>query len=118
MRKALLTLSVTISQLAAMELKIDHVTVAGRDLAQLRQMFADAGVPSEYGGKHSNGITEMALSSFPDGSYLELIAPIAGADASPHYWSPFMKGNAGPCAWAIRSADLQPSIARFQTAGI
>jgi len=118
MRTALLTLLAVAARLPAAELKVDHVTLAGANLTELRNMFADVGIPIEYGGKHSNGITEMALSSFPDGSYLELIAPIAGADASPHYWWPFMTKNAGPCAWAIRSTDLQPSIARLKVAGI
>src|ERR1700682_2699159 len=96
MRGARLTLFLLASQFAGAQLKVDHVTVAGRDLAALRRMFADLGLPTEYGGKHSNGITEMALSSFPDGSYLELIAPQTGADASPHYWGKFMAGKAGP----------------------
>ena len=104
--------------LAGAEINVDHITVAGSSLAELRKMFADVGVPTEYGGKHSNGISEMALSSFPDGSYLELIAPQPGADARPHYWGAFMTANAGPCAWAIRAADLPPAIARLRSAGI
>jgi Glyoxalase-like domain len=87
-------------------LHVDHVTIAGSNLEALRRAFAGAGVSTEYGGRHSNGITEMALSSFADGSYLELIAPVAGADPSPHYWGAFMKANAGPCAWAVRSSNL------------
>src|SRR6266481_387904 len=118
MKRVLLALSLTISQLAAVELKVDHVTVAGRDLAQLRRMFADAGVPTEYGGKHSNGQTEMALSSFPDGSYLELIAPQPGVDASSHYWGPFMAQQAGPCAWAIRSMDISSDARKLEAAGV
>lgn len=118
MRKVLFALSLTISQLAAMELKVDHVTVAGRDLAQLRRMFAEAGVPAEYGGKHSNGITEMALSSFADGSYLELITPQTGADVTPHYWGRFMMAQTGPCAWAVTTKDLAGDLKRLQAAGI
>ena len=68
MRVLLATLLAAARIAAAGELKVDHVTVAGSDLASLQRMFADAGVPTEYGGKHSNGQTEMALSSFPDGS--------------------------------------------------
>jgi hypothetical protein len=87
----------------------------------MRKMFADAGIPTEYGGAHSNGITEMALSSFKNGSYLELIAPVAGADPSPHYWGAFMKADAGPCAWAIRGeapARLERSAADLKAAGV
>src|SRR5712692_9611081 len=118
MERVLFALSLTISHLAAAELKVDHVTVAGRELPELRRMFADAGVATEYGGKHSNGITEMALSSFPDGSYLELIAPQAGADVTPHDWGKFMMAQTGPCAWAVSTKDLAGDLTRLQAAGI
>ena len=87
---------------AAADLRVDHVTIAGRDLKEMRATFAAAGIRTEYGGKHTNGLTEMALASFADGSYLELIAaqdPNAGAPK--HYWGKFIDENAGPCAWAI-----------------
>lgn len=99
-------------------IRVDHVTIAGSNLDALRRAFAGTGVPTEYGGRHSNGITEMALSSFADGSYLELIAPVAGADPSPHYWGAFMKADAGPCAWAVRSANLAADTAQLPAAGI
>jgi len=89
------------------ELRVDHVTIAGRDLRDLRERFAAAGIRTEYGGKHTNGLTEMALASFADGSYLELMAaqdPKAGAPS--HYWGKFIDGNAGPCAWAMASTDI------------
>jgi hypothetical protein len=88
-------------------LRVDHVTIAGRDLKDLRERFAAAGIRTEYGGKHTNGLTEMALASFADGSYLELMAaqdPKAGAPR--HYWGKFIDGDAGPCAWAIASSDI------------
>jgi len=80
-----------------------------------------AGIPFEYGGPHANHATEMALTSFPDGSYLELIAIQPGADptavaASP--WNKCMQANAGPCAWAVRPADLAAEATRLQTAKI
>ena len=88
-------------------LRVDHVTIAGRDLKDLRERFAAAGIRTEYGGKHTNGLTEMALASFADGSYLELMAaqdPKAGAPS--HYWGKFIDGDAGPCAWAMASSDI------------
>ncbi len=102
-----------VSVASGAELRVDHITVAGRDLTDLRAKFAAIGIPTEYGGKHTNGLTEMALASFPDGSYLELIAaqdPKAGA--ATHYWAPFIDGNAGPCAWAISSSDIAAEAAR------
>ncbi len=96
------------------ELPVDHVTIAGRDLKDMRAKFARAGIRTEYGGKHTNGLTEMALASFADGSYLELIAAQdPGAGAPKHYWGKFIDENAGPCAWAIREDDLDNAAKRL-----
>ena len=102
--------------LSAADLRIDHVTVAGKDLKQMQSTLAALGLPTEYGGPHSNHATEMALTSFPDGSYLELIAIQASADpaaVAAHYWSTRMRNNAGPSAWAVRSEDLAAEVARL-----
>jgi hypothetical protein len=103
--------------LSAADLTIDHVTAAGIDLNTLRASLAAVGIPSEYGGPHSNHATEMALTSFPDGSYLELIAIQPQADAAAvaaHYWSKAMQNSAGPCAWAVRPKDLDFEAKRLQ----
>jgi len=60
--------------LGAAELFVDHVTAAGKDLKAMQASLAAVGLASEYGGPHSNHATEMAVVSFADGSYLELIA--------------------------------------------
>jgi hypothetical protein len=95
--------------LCAAELKIDHVTVAGAKLESMRQAFTDVtGLATEYGGRHANHATEMALTSFPDGSYVELMGIQAQADAAAlaaHEWRKFLENNAGPCAFAIRSGS-------------
>ena len=60
------------------------------DLKQMQARLAAAGIPSEYGGPHSNRATQMAITSFPDGSYLELIALQEKPDrkaVAAHYWS-------------------------------
>jgi len=106
---------------SAADLRIDHVTVAGMDLKKMQANLAAVGIRSEYGGPHSNHATEMALTSFPDGSYLELIAVQPNADpkaVAAHYWSPKMKANAGPAAWAVRSADAAAEVKRLQAAGV
>jgi len=103
----------------AEQLKVDHVTVAGQDLHAMQRALEAAGLPSENGGPHSNHATEMALTSFPDGSYLELIAIQPQADPSAvaaHAWSKFLKGNAGPCAWAVRPADIAAEAKRLHAA--
>ena len=107
--------------LAAAQLTVDHVTVAGNDLKAMQASLASVGIETEYGGAHSNHATEMAMTSFPDGSYLELIAIQPHADPAAvkaHEWAKLMEGNAGPSAWAIRAPDMAAEIKRLQAAGI
>ncbi len=107
--------------LMAAELTIDHVTVAGKDLKAMQATLAALGIPSVYGGPHNNHATEMALTSFPDGSYMELIAIQPNADAAAvavHYWSKPMQNNAGPCAWAVRPQDLAAEVQRLKAHGV
>lgn len=107
--------------LAAADLTVDHVSVAGTDLVQMQARLAALGIPSEYGGPHSNRATQMALTSFPDGSYLELIALQDQPDAKAvvaHYWSKQIQGNAGPAAWAVRATNMGGEIERLRAAGI
>jgi hypothetical protein len=106
--------------LMAQQFQIDHVTVAGKSVEAMQKALRAAGIRSEYGGPHSNHATEMALASFPDGSYLELIAIQPKADPTAlaaHYWHKFMEANAGPCAWAIRPADFSAEVTRLRKAG-
>jgi hypothetical protein len=120
MRLALL-LALFPALLAAVDLKIDHVTAAGSNLKKLQADLSALGIATVYGGAHSNGATEMALVSFPDGSYLELIAPQPNAkpdvlERNP--WVAFMKKDAGPCAWAVREKDVAAEVKRLEAAGI
>jgi Glyoxalase-like domain len=103
------------------ELPIDHATVAGKDLKTMQANLAAIGLHCEYGGPHNNHATEMALVSFPDGSYLELIALQPKADAkavSSHVWAKQMEDNAGPCAWAARAKDVAAEVKRLQAVGV
>lgn len=116
-----LLLSVCVVSMSGAELKIDHVTVAGRHLRHMQDALRAAGIPSENGGPHSNHATEMALASFPDGSYLELIAIQPEADqkaVSEHTWNRFLNGNAGPCGWAVQVPDVSAEARRLRKAGI
>jgi hypothetical protein len=119
--KRLLLLAVCGPLISAADLKIDHATVAGSDLKKMQAALAAVGLPSIYGGAHTNHTTEMALISFPDGSYLELMGIQSGADrklVEQHVWSQFLSGDAGPCAWAVRERDLAAEIQRLQAAGV
>lgn len=108
--------------LTAADLKIDHVTVAGEHLDAIRKTLTTVtGLPTEYGGPHSNHATEMALTSFPDGSYLELMGIQAKPDpaaVAAHVWSRFLQNNAGPCAFALRVTDLSAEVRELKSAGI
>ncbi len=121
MPRASLCLLTVCSLLTAADWKIDHATVAGRDLKQMQASLKKAGVDSIFGGAHTNHATEMALVSFPDGSYLELMGIQANADAAAvraHEWSKFLTGNAGPCAWALRESNIAAEVARLKAAGV
>ncbi len=123
MSKKLLAITALLlsASLGAAELTVDHVSVAGRDLKQMQARLAALGIPTEFGGPHSNHATQMALTSFPDGSYLELIALQDKPDekaVTAHYWSRQIRGNAGPTAWAVRAADTGAEVKRLRAAGI
>lgn len=104
---AFATFILAFSPIGAAELKVDHVTVAGATLESMRQAFTAAtGLATEYGGQHANHATQMALTSFPDGSYVELMGIQAQADpaaVSAHKWRKFLENNSGPCAFAVRA---------------
>jgi hypothetical protein len=102
-------------------LTIDHVTVAGTDLKEMQARLAKVGIQCQYGGPHQNHATEMALVSFPDGSYLELIAIQPQADPAAvkaHAWSKQMTSNVGPCAWAVRTPNMEAEVQRLKAAGV
>ena len=107
--------------LGAADSKLDHVTIAGSDLRQMQAKLKAVGIASVAGGAHSNHATEMALVSFPDGSYLELMGIQPNADpqaVSAHVWAKFLKEDAGPCAWAMRAGDLAAEVNRLKAAGV
>jgi len=107
--------------MCSQNLKVDHVTVAGRDLRAMQKALEGSGLRFQYGGPHSNHATEMALSVFPDGSYLELIAIQPKADpkaVAAHEWHKFLKGDAGPTSWAVRPANFAEEVERLRKTGI
>jgi hypothetical protein len=107
--------------LAGGDLTVDHVTIAGARLKDLEAAMSAIGIRSDYGGSHRNRATEISIVSFPDGSYLELIALEADADpnrVAMHPWSRSMQANAGPCAWAVRAGDLKAVAKRLKEAGV
>ncbi len=103
------------------DFKIDHATVAASSMKQMQANLSAIGIASVYGGPHINHASEMALVSFPDGSYLELMAIQPNADpkaVDEHVWVRFLRGNAGPAAWALREKDIAGEVQRLKAAGI
>ena len=98
-------------------LPIDHATIAAHSLDELEDAFAAAGLPTEYGGMHSNGVTEMSLLGFQDGSYIECIATAEPGVESP-LWDAHIRTDGGPCAWAVRAEDITAEATRLRDASI
>lgn len=98
-------------------LTIDHVTIAGRNLAALESAFGLLGLGAVYGGAHSNGITHMSVLGFDDGSYIELISTRDKEEKSP-LWEDCISGDAGICAWAVEADDVPAEASRLAARGI
>src|ERR1700749_5275674 len=96
---------------------IDHITRAGPTLPDLQEDFLSVGIPTEYGGRHANGITHMAVAGFADGSYLELVAPI-NADGRVMLWSDYPLPAWGGTAWTFASADIHHEFRQAAARGL
>jgi len=117
--RLLLFCSLLLPVMMAAEWKVDHATIAGPSLKHLREMFDLVGLRTQYGGEHTGGVTEMGLMSFPDGSYLELIAWVNASAPHPGAsWAKFMDEEGGACAWAIHVDDIGKETARLKAANI
>ena len=99
-------------------MKIDHVTIAGSSLAKMEAAFAALGLTTDYGGAHSNGVTQMSLLGFDDGSYIELISTMASGAKAHTFWGTHIAGDGGPCAWAIYAQDVAAEAARVAALGV
>jgi hypothetical protein len=100
-----------------MQVRIDHITLAGPDLEPMRQAFAARGLEPEYGGPHSNGITHMCWLGFDDGSYLELVSTLTPGRGVP-LWPDHIPNPRGCAAWTIGSMDLRADVDFFRAGGV
>lgn len=101
------------------KIDLDHVTVAGKEVESLMNAFQSIGMDSLYGGKHSSGLTEMAIVRLGDGSYIELVSATKEAKSDDVYWwKPFIQGNAGICAWCLRSENIEMDTQIVAEAGL
>lgn len=90
---------------------IDHVPIGWSDLGELSERFRAIGFDPEYGGVHTDGGTEMSTIGFPDGSYIELIAPTG--DGEPQYWADALQNDLGPAAWCAEVPSVHSECQRM-----
>lgn len=91
---------------------VDHVPFAVADLESGLELFESIGLPVERGGTHPGAGTENALVPFPDGSYVEIIAPTRD---EPEMWGAFFQRAdpiAGPCAWVVETGSVHSECQR------
>lgn len=100
-----------------MDVRIDHLTVAGPDLNRLAEAVSAAGLPVAYGGRHSNGVTHMSVVGFRDGSYIELISTYEDDAMSP-WWDEAIREGWGPCGWAIEVDEIKTATATLRDRGV
>jgi len=96
---------------------IDHVVYAAQDIERMRDAFASIGLPPQYGGEHSNGVTYNYTIGFENGSYIELISKLEPDALSP-WWDIQIDGDAGPAAWALFVDDIDGQTERIADRGI
>lgn len=96
---------------------IDHVVYADRDIERMRDAFEAVGLPPQYGGEHSNGVTHNYTVGFENGSYVELISKL-DPDAESPWWDAPIDGDAGPAAWALSVDDIDAETERIADQGI
>jgi len=100
-----------------MKLQVDHVTLGASRLEALAGAFAAIGLAADYGGLHSNGITHMSQVAFDDGSYVELVSILRPGQPSP-WWQEHIVHEGGPCAWAVRVANVDAEVRRLRARGV
>lgn len=97
---------------------IDHLVLGISDfdagVAQFREL---TGVEPVFGGKHPNAGTQNALASLGGGTYLEIIAPVPGAQLYPGYAPLVGFERLTPWMWAVAVDDLAALVQDLQALG-
>ena len=102
----------------AFHAQVDHVVVAIRSLPEGTAAFERlAGVKPVAGGKHPNRGTENALVSLGGGTYLEIIAPQAGAELSALDQPMRDLTELTVIGWAVGVSSAEEARARLIKAG-
>lgn len=91
-----------------LHLALDHLVLAGADLARASEAYADrTGVAPEAGGPHEGLGTQNALASLGDGLYVELIVPDPATSTDRNLGGLLATFEGLQLfAWALRTDDL------------
>jgi catechol 2,3-dioxygenase-like lactoylglutathione lyase family enzyme len=99
-------------------LTVDHGVICESELGPIQQAFANVGLRSDYGGRHLESPTQMAILGFEDYSYLGLDTPVTSPAPQGVELGKFMDGNAGPCAWVVNVSDIGREVERVSRLGV
>jgi hypothetical protein len=97
---------------------VDHIVIISDDLDTAIDNARKAGFTVVPGGTHGDGNTHNALISFPDGTYIELIAPTPQGQAAEHRWFNRLRQGGGLVDFCLLGKDLASEIAAVRARGI
>lgn len=107
-----------------MSLRFDHAVILVRDLQTAMADYQSLGFNPFFGGEHADGKTHNALIVFPDGSYLELLAPTkpefietTGHSSRSGFLFMFAQGE-GFGGYALLADDLEAETERMRGRGL
>jgi hypothetical protein len=103
---------------APARMSVDHVILEVADLdAGISDVARATGVTAVKGGVHPGGGTQNALMSLGRGTYLEILAPVAGAALPPQFAGLARLSEPTPVGWAIHSVDIDSTARRVKSSG-
>lgn len=99
-----------------MLLGIDHIVILVSTLDQAMADYRALGFTVNFGGEHTGGATHNALVSFPDNSYLELIA--FKREEPGHRWWKHVVTGGGLIDYALLPGAIAEDIAVAKARGV
>lgn len=98
-----------------MPLQLDHAVIAVSDLDTATHDYQSLGFTVLRGGVHANRATHNALITFPNGTYLELLAATADSPRPGVIdFSMMLRQGEGLAGFALRSDDLAADTVRLR----
>ena len=117
-RWAALAASMALTASLAPRAQLDHIVVGIRSLPEgIAQFEQLTGVKPGVGGRHPGRGTENALVSLGGGTYLEILAPQAGATLSPQDQTLLALERLTIIDWAVSVPEVDGAVAALKSAG-